>query len=48
MGSICVHAFQVELQFGCVSFVGREKIGVPEKNLMEQGREPTTTNSTCT
>ena len=38
-------AFQIELEFGSVGFLGEGKTGVPEKNLSEQGREPTT-NST--
>ena len=42
---LSVHCFQVELEFGNVGFCGGKKTGVPEENLMEQGREPTT-NST--
>ena len=37
-----VRAFQIELEFVSVGF---EERGKPEKNLSEQGREPTT-NST--
>ena len=37
--------FLVELEFENVGFWGQGKTGVPEKNLSEQGREPTT-NST--
>lgn len=33
MGSICVHAFQVELQFGCVSYVGRGNWSTRERPL---------------
>ena len=40
-----VRAFQIELEFGSVIFEERGKPEYPEKNLSEQGREPTT-NST--
>ena len=40
-----VRAFQIELEFGSVGFWGDGKPEYPEKNLSEQGREPTT-NST--
>ena len=41
----CVCAFQIEMEFGSIGFKGEGKTGNPEKNLLEQGREPTT-NST--
>ena len=37
--------FQIELEFSSVGFLGEGKLQYPEKNLSEQGREPTT-NST--
>ena len=40
-----VRAFQIEWEFGSVGFYERGKPKYPEKNLSEQGREPTT-NST--
>ena len=40
-----VRAFQIELEFESVGFKERGKPEYPEKNLSEQGREPTT-NST--
>ena len=40
-----VRAFQIELEFGNVGFWGEGKPEYPEKNLSEQGREPST-NST--
>ena len=40
-----VHAFQIELEFVSVGFEERGKLEYPEKNLLEQRREPTT-NST--
>ena len=40
-----VRTFQNELEFGSVGFEERGKPEYPEKNLSEQGREPTT-NST--
>ena len=40
-----VRAFQIELEFGSVGFWGEGKPEYPEKNLSEQGGEPTT-NST--
>ena len=43
-----VRAFQIELEFGNVSFSERGKLEYPEKNLSEQSRELATkaTNST--
>ena len=38
----CVRAFQIELEFGSVGFEGGVKPEYPEKNLSEDGREPTT------
>ena len=40
-----VRAFLIELEFGSAGFQGEEKPEYPEKNHLEQGREPTT-NST--
>ena len=40
-----VRAFQIEMEFGVVYFWGEGKPKYTEKNLSEQGREPTT-NST--
>ena len=37
--------FLVEFEFGNVGFWGEGKTGVPGKNLLEQGREPTTNSS---
>ena len=38
----CVHVFQIKLEFGSVVlFQERGKAEYPEKNLSEQGREPT-------
>ena len=37
-----VRAFQIELEFGNVGFWGEGKPEYPEKNLSEQGREPST------
>ena len=36
--------FQIELEFRSVGFEERRKPAYPEKNLSEQGREPTTTS----
>jgi len=36
---------KIELEFGCVGFLGEGKPEYLEKNLLEQGQEPTT-NST--
>ena len=40
-----VHSFQIELNLEVLVFGERGKLEYPEKNHLEQGREPTT-NST--
>ena len=37
----CVRAFQIELEFGSVGFLGEEEIGALEKNFSEQGQQHT-------
>ena len=41
-----VRAFQIELEFGKVGFWERGKPEYLEKNLSEQGKEPTTNSTT--
>ena len=41
----CVRAFQIELEFGSVGFEERGKPEYPDKNFLEQWREPTTNSS---
>ena len=40
-----VRAFQIELDFGRVGFKDRGKPEYSDKNLSEQGREPTTNSA---